>query len=217
MKIAELLEARLGAGQNIGYSGRIDRPNIIAPNFKWPSDAPIHLKEWQSHLQKIVQALSSMGFQNTPANELARYYPKRIKDPYTIDMYYKRGNSGLRFLLTTDATDPDLYYHKQLGMFGADAHYELMPWTTQNGGSWGYSGPPKRISTKDGSIDVLMKRIAKLIKYAKLKYDISSYFRPKNAQQPVTEKWSAKYKRSIDCSNPKGFSQRAHCAGKKKQ
>ncbi len=27
--------------------------------------------------------------------------------------------------------------------------------------------------------------------------------------------WSKKYKRSIDCSNPKGFSQKAHCAGRK--
>lgn len=32
----------------------------------------------------------------------------------------------------------------------------------------------------------------------------------------VDEKWSQKYKQSIDCNNPKGFSQRAHCAGKKK-
>lgn len=32
----------------------------------------------------------------------------------------------------------------------------------------------------------------------------------------LEEKWSEKYKRSIDCSNPKGFSQRAHCAGRKK-
>lgn len=30
------------------------------------------------------------------------------------------------------------------------------------------------------------------------------------------EDWSDKYKRSIDCDNPKGFSQRAHCAGRKK-
>ena len=28
--------------------------------------------------------------------------------------------------------------------------------------------------------------------------------------------WSDKYKKSIDCDNPKGFSQRAHCQGKKK-
>ena len=33
----------------------------------------------------------------------------------------------------------------------------------------------------------------------------------------VKEGWSAKYKKSIDCSNPKGFSQKAHCAGKKKK
>lgn len=33
---------------------------------------------------------------------------------------------------------------------------------------------------------------------------------------PLNEKWSQKYKRSIDCSNPKGFSQRAHCQGRKK-
>jgi len=31
------------------------------------------------------------------------------------------------------------------------------------------------------------------------------------------EGWSAKYKKSINCSNPKGFSQKAHCAGKKKK
>tara|TARA_B100000925_G_scaffold291665_1_gene280649 strand:+ start:100 stop:234 length:135 start_codon:yes stop_codon:yes gene_type:complete len=33
----------------------------------------------------------------------------------------------------------------------------------------------------------------------------------------LREKWSAKYKKSINCSNPKGFSQKAHCAGKKKK
>lgn len=35
-------------------------------------------------------------------------------------------------------------------------------------------------------------------------------------QQELDEKWSAKYKRSINCANPRGFSQRAHCAGRKK-
>lgn len=33
----------------------------------------------------------------------------------------------------------------------------------------------------------------------------------------INEKWSAKYKKSINCSHPKGFSQKAHCAGKKKR
>lgn len=29
--------------------------------------------------------------------------------------------------------------------------------------------------------------------------------------------WSEKYKKSIDCNNPKGFSQKAHCQGRKKR
>lgn len=32
----------------------------------------------------------------------------------------------------------------------------------------------------------------------------------------IEEKWSQKYKRSINCAHPKGFSQRAHCQGRKK-
>jgi hypothetical protein len=36
------------------------------------------------------------------------------------------------------------------------------------------------------------------------------------ATEFITEGWSQKYKKSINCSHPKGFSQKAHCAGKKK-
>tara|TARA_Y100000389_G_C17423488_1_gene498141 strand:- start:402 stop:1169 length:768 start_codon:yes stop_codon:yes gene_type:complete len=38
-------------------------------------------------------------------------------------------------------------------------------------------------------------------------YDVSKMY----------EKWTKQYKDSIDCNNPKGFSQKAHCAGKKKK
>jgi hypothetical protein len=33
----------------------------------------------------------------------------------------------------------------------------------------------------------------------------------------IYEKWTKKYKRSINCNAPKGFSQRAHCQGRKKR
>ena len=39
----------------------------------------------------------------------------------------------------------------------------------------------------------------------------------KDTDKLVEKKWSKKYKKSIDCSNPKGFSQKAHCAGRKKR
>jgi hypothetical protein len=35
--------------------------------------------------------------------------------------------------------------------------------------------------------------------------------------EELEEKWSEEYKKSIDCKNPKGFSQRAHCQGRKKR
>jgi hypothetical protein len=36
-------------------------------------------------------------------------------------------------------------------------------------------------------------------------------------EEDTNEEWSEKYKKSIDCSHPKGFSQRAHCQGLKKK
>ena len=33
----------------------------------------------------------------------------------------------------------------------------------------------------------------------------------------MNERWTQKYKKSIDCKNPKGFSQKAHCQGRKKR
>jgi Cytidylyltransferase-like len=38
----------------------------------------------------------------------------------------------------------------------------------------------------------------------------------KVSEDYLDEKWSQKYKRSINCAHPKGFSQKAHCAGRKK-
>lgn len=38
-----------------------------------------------------------------------------------------------------------------------------------------------------------------------------------NTTDDLQEGWSNKYKKSINCSNPKGFSQRAHCAGRRKR
>jgi len=44
-----------------------------------------------------------------------------------------------------------------------------------------------------------------------------TYVQTDKPKKSVKEEWSDKYKKSIDCDNPKGFSQRAHCQGKKKK
>lgn len=47
--------------------------------------------------------------------------------------------------------------------------------------------------------------------------DINSLQKKIEAGEEIKEKWSEKYKKSIDCNNPKGFSQRAHCQGRNKK
>jgi len=46
--------------------------------------------------------------------------------------------------------------------------------------------------------------------------EIEDMFTDDSDSDYIEEKWSQKYKRSINCANPKGFSQKAHCAGRKK-
>ena len=47
--------------------------------------------------------------------------------------------------------------------------------------------------------------------------DINIYKDKIESNEEIDEKWSEKYKKSIDCNNPKGFSQKAHCQGRKKK
>ena len=48
------------------------------------------------------------------------------------------------------------------------------------------------------------------------KENLFKFWKNKLSKKEIDEKWSEKYKKSIDCNNPKGFSQKAHCQGKKK-
>ena len=49
-----------------------------------------------------------------------------------------------------------------------------------------------------------------------VRFNVQQQTTKESVQQGVAEGWSQKYKSSINCSHPKGFSQKAHCAGKKK-
>ncbi len=59
--------------------------------------------------------------------------------------------------------------------------------------------------------------IGKLYNLGKLKEDVLFEISKQEIDDMLSEKWSQKYKDSIDCKNPKGFSQKAHCQGKKKE
>jgi hypothetical protein len=71
------------------------------------------------------------------------------------------------------------------------------------------------------SIDKLMRKIAKDndISPTELHHKFKDKHKliPDDWVKQMKEGWSDKYKKSIDCDNPKGFSQKAHCQGKKKK
>lgn len=45
------------------------------------------------------------------------------------------------------------------------------------------------------------------------KFILESYNKPRKGMK---RRWSTKYKKSIDCNNPKGFSQRQFCKRKRR-
>jgi hypothetical protein len=79
----------------------------------------------------------------------------------------------------------------------------------------GNKGPMKKPNGKPTPKALALRRwhcesieeMAQLIEYAE--HEIAK-------EKLLIEKWTKKYKSSINCSHPKGFSQKAHCAGKKK-
>ena len=63
-----------------------------------------------------------------------------------------------------------------------------------------------------GDVETQLKKIEKRARNRKSNMGYHSMM----AYPFRVEGWSKKYKKSINCNNPKGFSQKAHCAGKKK-
>ena len=48
------------------------------------------------------------------------------------------------------------------------------------------------------------------------KETLFKFWKKELSKEPIDEKWTEKYEKSINCNNPKGFSQRAHCQGRNK-
>jgi len=74
-------------------------------------------------------------------------------------------------------------------------------------------------SVQDNLEDWVKAKLNHACDYVATVRDYLKFYRnEKEAGTPlnqIDEKWTNKYKKSIDCSNPKGFSQKAHCRARK--
>jgi hypothetical protein len=74
-----------------------------------------------------------------------------------------------------------------------------------------------RVSLERAKDPEVKKRLKSAFEYIEMKKEASKKKTEEMKEGEFGESWSEKYKKSIDCNNPKGFSQKAHCAGKHKR
>ena len=123
-----------------------------------------------------------------------------------IRKLYVAGNDNDRDQIIVDlygAADPELrdIFDKQLGV---NAPQEGMIY----GQEQVYAGENPVNVMRESRLNRLRENIESLQQRIQQLRDGMDY---------IDEKWSKKYKRSINCASPRGFSQRAHCQGRKKK
>ena len=89
-----------------------------------------------------------------------------------------------------------------------DMDPEMVEGILDNGHDWAQDHISEAKNNIDQVFDFLMNESKKTGMELSMNIDDSDM---------MNEKWSKQYKNSIDCNNPKGFSQRAHCQGRKKR
>ena len=173
---------------------------------------------------------------------LVSYSNKINKDEFISDLRMDTGNSDvLRIFIKLDDLGIDVpdylrrsaYTPNQLISLDIEPEAE---YSDINEGDFLLKNPKKNNMFQEGSNDILDEKDDRCTRIAKRKYDVwpSAYasgavVRCRKGEiwkgvdenylselDKLEEKWSEKYKKSIDCNNPKGFSQKAHCQGKKK-
>jgi hypothetical protein len=73
-----------------------------------------------------------------------------------------------------------------------------------------------RVALERAKDPEVKKRLRTAFEYIESKKEESKRKTQEMKEGELEEKWSEKYKKSINCNNPKGFSQKAHCDGKRK-
>jgi hypothetical protein len=89
-----------------------------------------------------------------------------------------------------------------------DMDPEMVEGILENGHDWAQDHIAEAKNNMDQVFDFLMNESKKSGMELSMNIDDNDM---------MNEKWSKEYKNSIDCNNPKGFSQRAHCQGRKKR
>jgi len=173
-----------------------------AQRFNYGPDTPLQLLSQAKKLQPV----SKHAYVEVVPTATFNVMGQAIQSASDIRKMYVAGNDNDRNQIIADlygATDPELkaIFDQRLGV---------------NAPQEGIIYGQEKIYAGDNPVTVMREsRISRLREnIALLQQQLQKY---REGQDYLDEKWSQKYKRSINCANPRGFSQRAHCAGRKKK
>jgi hypothetical protein len=146
-----------------------------------------------SQIQQIIQ--QKRKIKNESINELT-YKEKQIKTGNPANVFYAfyKGKFDAVYWAMNPSSLYDMYWDEFKVRRPAGSQFKLNP---------EFIIVPKKEYDKYPN------------HYSKLKPYVDKFW-DKLQNESINEKWSKEYKDSIDCNNPKGFSQKAHCAGKEK-
>jgi hypothetical protein len=163
-----------------------------------------------------IGSMSSADYKQNMANYKAQNWtPEKMAD------YEQRIASGRGY---TDA-ERTANYQQQQKSFGQYADKpldeeqldELSPKTLMSYSGKAYSDAKDRLTQVKAGAPNKKELVSKAEKrVGGIKQAHGKVKDPEYGKKVVDEEWSKKYKDSINCSNPKGFSQKAHCAGRNK-
>lgn len=128
-----------------------------------------------------------------------------------------------RYIDTVDHDDTAYYFYIKDKENDSDVIKVSVTVTKDNLGEMNEDGLKKQISDDLKKAVQDFEKIGMRDKMSEVAMEVLNYFNKNSnkivdeSHQSIIEKWTDKYKKSIDCNNPKGFSQRAHCQGRKKK
>lgn len=143
-----------------------------------------------------------------PAKVKASLPKQGVKERHTVGYIQERDKP--KHVEPEVNKDPELkaaklFAKQHYNQFGGDPEEAYDKWVQRS---------LKHSEENDAKHDKLINFLTD--KIIRLEREVNQVQQQPTNEDYVEEKWSQKYKRSIDCSHPRGFSQRAHCAGRKK-
>jgi hypothetical protein len=193
------------------------------------------LKEALTYLQELAENIDSVSITYSDNTTIYSKLDKDYKAITAVEYVMKNNMKALKdpqlaqdSIFLYDIDDSDLSYIEFVGAIHVVVAHKVaeVKWIgSYDANGAGLLRAAMQIAKQRGALE--MKLEAKWQSegfYTKMGFEQAgaSVDQPFSGSQltpfkkKLAEKWSKKYKKSINCNSPKGFSQRAHCAGKKK-